>query len=95
MKRFAIAFVVLASLALASSAPAIDFDQKSTMPEIIAPNFTTEGHHAEFHLHPLDFTTILGLGGIWIFVFLRNLKRGAILPAHESLEGAKEAVNHG
>ena len=40
MKRFAIAFVVLASLALASSAPAIDFDQKSTMPEIIAPNFT-------------------------------------------------------
>lgn len=62
---------------------------------IIAPNFTTEGHHAEFHLHPLDFTTILGLGGIWIFVFLRNLKRGAILPAHESLEGAPEAMTHG
>jgi hypothetical protein len=40
MKRFAIAFVVLASLALASSAPAIDFNQKSVMPETTAPDFT-------------------------------------------------------
>lgn len=40
MKRFAIAFVVLASLALASSAPAIDFNQKPAMPETTAPNFT-------------------------------------------------------
>jgi hypothetical protein len=62
---------------------------------IIAPNFTTEGHHAGFRLHPLDFTTILGLGGIWVFMFLRNLKKSAILPAHESLEGSKEAASHG
>ncbi len=62
---------------------------------IIAPNWTTEGHHAAFRLDPLDFTTILGLGGIWVFAFLRNLKKGSILPAHESLDGAKEAVSHG
>ena len=62
---------------------------------IIAPNWTTEGHHASFHPHALDFTTILGIGGIWTFMFLRNLKKGAVLPAHESLEGAKEAVSHG
>jgi hypothetical protein len=62
---------------------------------IIAPNFTTEGHHAGFHLHPLDFTTILGLGGVWVFLFLRNLKKGPVLPAHESLEGAKEGAIHG
>jgi hypothetical protein len=30
-----------------------------------------------------------------VFMFLRNLKKSAILPAHESLEGAKEAASHG
>jgi hypothetical protein len=63
---------------------------------IIAPTWTTEGHHAAFKLHWLDFTTILGLGGIWVFLFFRALgKRDVLASRAQFQEESKEALNHG
>ncbi len=63
---------------------------------IIAPTWTTEGHHATFNLHWLDFTTLLGLGGIWVFLFFRALgKRDVLASRPQFQEEKKEAVSHG
>jgi hypothetical protein len=34
-------------------------------------------------LHWLDFAVVLGLGGIWLFFFFRNLAARALVPAHD------------
>jgi hypothetical protein len=63
---------------------------------IVAPNWSTEGHHATFNLHWLDFTTILGLGGIWVFMFFRTLgKRDVLASRAQFQEEKKEALSHG
>jgi hypothetical protein len=62
---------------------------------IMVPTWHTKGHEAAFSIHWLDFTTILGIGGVWMFFFLRRLRAGALLPVQPDFEGAKEAVTHG
>jgi hypothetical protein len=34
-------------------------------------------------LHWLDFAVVLGLGGVWLFFFYRNLAARALVPAHD------------
>ncbi|MHB0968717.1 MAG: hypothetical protein ACYC7A_13065 [Thermoanaerobaculia bacterium] len=55
---------------------------------LIAPTF----HEKAFHLHWLDVTAVLGLFGIWLFVFLMNLSRKPYLSLESPL--AKEAMSH-
>jgi hypothetical protein len=43
-------------------------------------------------LHPLDVTTSLALGGLWLFAFTRELKTRSLLPIHEP--SLKEALGH-
>jgi hypothetical protein len=43
-------------------------------------------------LHWLDFAAVLGLGGIWLFVFFRNLGGRALVPAHDPY--FKDALAH-
>jgi hypothetical protein len=52
---------------------------------LIAPEF----HHGEFHLHLLDIIAPVGLGGIWVWFFCRQLKNRPLLPIGDpELEGA-------
>jgi hypothetical protein len=52
---------------------------------LIAPEF----HHGEFHLHLLDIIVPIGLGGIWVWFFCRQLKNRPLLPVGDpELEGA-------
>lgn len=55
---------------------------------LIAPSF----HGKAFQVHWLDVTAILGLFGIWLFVFLVNLRKQPYLPLESPL--AKEAMSH-
>ncbi len=41
----------------------------------------------------LDFAAVLGLGGIWLFFFFRNLGARALVPAHDPY--FKDALAHG
>jgi hypothetical protein len=41
----------------------------------------------------LDFAAVLGLGGIWLFFFYRNLAGRALVPAHDPY--FKDALAHG
>jgi hypothetical protein len=45
-----------------------------------------------FPIHWLDITLPLGLGGIWVFVFARNLRSRALLPVNDPY--FKEAFAH-
>jgi hypothetical protein len=52
---------------------------------LIAPEF----HHGEFHLHLLDILAPIGVGGIWLWFFCRELKSRPLLPVGDpELEGA-------
>ncbi|HUL75038.1 MAG TPA: hypothetical protein VLT86_18135 [Vicinamibacterales bacterium] len=44
-------------------------------------------------LHWLDFAAVLGLGGVWLFFFYRNLGARALVPAHDPY--FKDALAHG
>lgn len=55
---------------------------------LVAPAFS---NHMNFN--PLDFTTAFGLGGIWFFLFTRELRTRSLLPDRE--RGLKEALGHG
>jgi hypothetical protein len=55
---------------------------------LVAPAFSD---HA--NVHPLDVTTALALGGIWFFLFTRELKTRSLLPDREP--ALKEALGHG
>lgn len=46
---------------------------------VIEPSF----FHQNIHLHWLDFSAVIGVGGIWLFAFALNLKRHALLPAND------------
>jgi hypothetical protein len=43
---------------------------------LIAPEFNREG----FHVHWLDLAAPIGLGGVWLWFFIRQLKRRPLLP---------------
>jgi len=55
---------------------------------LIAPAFS-----ARANVHPLDLTTALALGGIWFFLFTRELKTRSLLPDREP--ALKGALGHG
>ncbi len=45
----------------------------------MAPQF----HHGEFHLHWMDFTAFIGVGGLWVTAFLFFLKGRPLLPVND------------
>jgi len=49
-------------------------------------------HGAELHLHWMDLAAPLGLGGVWIALFIRQLRKHPLLPAHEP--GLKGNLEH-
>jgi hypothetical protein len=55
---------------------------------LVAPAFS---EHA--NIHPLDVTSALALGGLWFFLFTRELKTRSLLPDREP--ALKEALGHG
>lgn len=46
-----------------------------------------------FHVSWMDLTALLGIGGIWIAVYLRQLQLHPLLPLHDP--GLQEALEHG
>ena len=44
-------------------------------------------------LHWLDFAAVLGMGGVWLFFFYRNLGARALVPAHDPY--LRDALAHG
>jgi len=46
---------------------------------IVMPNL----HHHGIHLSWLDATTLIGIGGVFIWLFIRNLKSKAIVPIND------------
>lgn len=55
----------------------------------IAPAF----HPTDFHLSWMDVAALLGLGGIWFFLYIRNLRDRSLVPIHATTHG--EALQHG
>lgn len=61
---------------------------------LVAPDLAghTAGLHAPFHIHWLDVMVPVGVGGVWLWVFTRELKGRPLLPVgdpeiRERLEG--------
>jgi hypothetical protein len=46
---------------------------------MIAPTFYPHG----IHLSWLDFAALLGVGGVWFFFFIRNLKGKPLVPMND------------
>ncbi|HXI11341.1 MAG TPA: hypothetical protein VNM92_01680 [Thermoanaerobaculia bacterium] len=60
---------------------------------LIAPGFHPEQAVAPFSVHWMDPAAIVGLGGLWLFFFLRFLRQHPVLPFNE--EYVQEALSHG
>ena len=93
--HFVLPFVLLLSRNLKRDAPRLarvavhDARRALARPHwLVAPAFS---EHA--NIHPLDVTTPLALGGIWFFLFTRELKTRSLLPDREP--ALKEALGHG
>jgi len=56
---------------------------------LILPAFS----RGAFRIHWLDATIPIGMGGVWLSVFARNLTRRPLLPIHDP--GFEEALAHG
>ena len=59
---------------------------------MMAPSF----YPARFHIHWMDILAPVGIGGLWLAVFLAYLNRRSLLPLHdprfaELVEQAQEA----
>jgi hypothetical protein len=51
---------------------------------LIAPDLLTHGHgHAALSLHWMDLAAVLGLGGLWLFLFARQVQTRPVLPLGE------------
>jgi hypothetical protein len=56
---------------------------------LVAPSFPNSG----LRVHWMDVVAPIGLGGIWLALFVRQLKGHSLLPLHDpSLEGVLEPV---
>ncbi len=53
-----------------------------------APTF-----HSEVTFHWLDIATVVGVGGVWTFLFVRELKRRSLLPPNDPY--LPELIGHG
>jgi len=56
----------------------------------IAPNF----HPEKFSLHWMDILAPVGIGGLWIAVFIRQLKSRAFMPVNDPRMAEAFAVSH-
>lgn len=66
---------------------------------IVTPAFHHQGP-VQLHLHWMDFTTMAGIGGVWLAAFIWQVKRWPLLPLYdprleESLPGVRESFHHG
>jgi len=53
---------------------------------LLGPDLLTQGHgHAPLQLHWMDLAAVLGLGGLWLFLFARQVRTRPILPLGETL----------
>jgi hypothetical protein len=51
---------------------------------LIGPDLLTQGHgHAPLVVHWMDFAGVLGLGGLWLFLFARQAQARPVLPLGE------------
>ena len=57
---------------------------------LAAPAFAHGGESHGLHLHWLDLTTVVGLGGLWFALYLRELGKRPLLPVFEPF--LKEAL---
>jgi hypothetical protein len=63
----------------------------------VVPSLYPEG----FHIHVLDLTTLVGLGGLWLGLWARNLKQRPLLPPNDlrlpelEKQAAAEEQGHG
>jgi hypothetical protein len=97
--QFALPFLLLLARAikcrgrtLALIAAAILFMHWVDMMWLVAPSF----YPAQFHIHWLDVVALIGIGGLWLAVFLTSLKARSLLPLRdprfaELLERVQEA----
>ncbi len=62
---------------------------------VIAPEVEERAvpHLTPFHIHFLDFLLPIGIGGIWLAVFLWQLRGRPILPVHDPL--LERTLTHG
>ncbi len=56
---------------------------------LVAPSF----YGADFHYSWIDLATLVGIGGVWMFAFLQQLKGQTIIPIHETW--VEEAIREG
>jgi hypothetical protein len=51
---------------------------------LIGPDLLTQGHgHAPLGVHWMDLASILGIGGLWLFLFARQAQSQPVLPLGE------------
>jgi len=63
---------------------------------LVTPAF----HSTGFHIHWMDLAAFVGMGGLWVAVFVWQLKGWPLLPLYdprleESLHGVRESLHHG
>jgi hypothetical protein len=46
---------------------------------VVEPTFRRNG----FEIHWTDFAAFIGVGGLWVYVFLGQLRRRPLLPLHD------------
>ncbi|MBX7220524.1 MAG: hypothetical protein K1Y36_11305 [Blastocatellia bacterium] len=59
---------------------------------LIKPAFTGHGSHSELHFSLWDFAAPIGLMGLWIWLYLGNLKKNPLLPEYDTY---LEDLHHG
>jgi len=51
---------------------------------LIGPDLLTQGHgHAPVRFHWMDLAATLGIGGLWLFLFARQVRTRPVLPLGE------------
>ena len=50
---------------------------------LVMPSFLTNAAHPAVHLHWLDLTVFIGIGGFWVALFLFNLARFPLVPLND------------
>ncbi|MFQ5983183.1 MAG: hypothetical protein ACE5KS_07405, partial [Woeseiaceae bacterium] len=94
--HFVVPFVLLLSRVtkskmqiLASVAAAIIVMRLVDLFWLVAPAF----HHTGVYIHWMDLVAPIGLGGIWMWFFIRQLKGRSLVPLHDPR--LQEVVGHG